>query len=92
MSGSDTGDGGVSVILELVPDPTNQHDKNAVAVRIDGAHAGYIGRDEASLVGAMLKKLGGGRSMRCRCTIRGGGEFPFEVVIDGIPDAYDHGA
>jgi hypothetical protein len=63
-----------------------------VAVRIDGAHVGYIGRDEAPLVGAMLKKLGGARSMRCRGTIRGGGEFPFGVAIDGIPDAYDYGA
>src|SRR6476469_1220661 len=32
---------------ELVPEPDNPHDPNAVAVRIDGRPVGYLPRDEA---------------------------------------------
>ncbi|HEX7949006.1 MAG TPA: HIRAN domain-containing protein [Candidatus Limnocylindrales bacterium] len=85
----DTGREGISVILELVPEPSNKYDRNAVAVHIDGATVGHIDRDEAPLVGAMLRKLGGGQGLRCRGTIRGGADYPFGVAIDGIPDAYE---
>jgi hypothetical protein len=74
-----------------VPEPSNKYDRNAVAVQIDGAIVGHIGRDEAPVVGAMLRKLGGAGGHRCRGTIRGGADYPFGVAIDGIPDAYDYG-
>ena len=80
---------GVSVMLELVPEPSNRYDRNAVAVRIEGAIVGHIDREEALLVGTMLRKLGGGQGLACRGTIRGGADYPFGVAIDGIPDAYE---
>lgn len=86
--GADTREG-VSVVLELVPDPKNPYDHDAVAVLIDGELVGHIDRDEARLVGAMLRKLGGGRALKCRGTIRGGADYPFGVSIDGIPDSYE---
>lgn len=88
-AGADTS-AGVSVILELVPEPTNPYDSNAVSVRIEGEPVGHIHRDEAPIVGAMLRKLGNGQPMRCRGAIRGSGDYPFGVAIDGIPDAYDY--
>ena len=81
---------GISVILELLPEPTNPYDRNAIAVRIDGQQVGHIGRDEAPVVGAMLRKLGHRRLVQCRGTIRGGGDYPYGVSIDGIPDAYNY--
>jgi hypothetical protein len=72
-----------------VPEPSNKYDINAVAVRIEGAIVGHIDRDEALLVGVMLRKLGGGEGLFCRGTIRGGADYPFGVAIDGIPDPYE---
>lgn len=31
--------------VQLVPEPTNEHDKNAIKVLFDGLHVGYIPRD-----------------------------------------------
>gem|GEM_PF-1993167 len=86
---AEAGREGISVILELVAEPSNQYDRNAIAIHIDGVIVGHIDRDEAPVVGAMLRKLGGGRGLRCRGTIRGGADYPFGVAIDGIPDAYE---
>lgn len=38
----------VEARAELAPDPANEHDPNAVAVKIGGALVGYLPRDEAS--------------------------------------------
>lgn len=86
---AEAGREGISVILELVAEPSNQYDRNAIAIHIDGVIVGHIDRDEAPVLGAMLRKLGGGRGLRCRGTIRGGADYPFGVAIDGIPDAYE---
>lgn len=44
----------------LVPDPTNPHDKNAVAVFVDGLHVGYMERAHASTHHPVIAKLPGG--------------------------------
>lgn len=41
----------------LVPDPNNPHDKNAVAVFVDGLHVGYMERADASTHHAAIAKL-----------------------------------
>ncbi len=39
------------LMAELVPDPDNEHDKNALKVLIDGKHVGYIKAGSAKHVG-----------------------------------------
>ena len=80
-----------SVVVELVREPHNRYDKNAVAVHLGGAVVGYLPREEAALVGPMLKSLERGRACRARATIRGGsdGAPSFGITIDGIPDPYE---
>lgn len=41
---------------ELVKEPKNQYDKNAIAVMIDDATVGYISRDDNLAVAELLKK------------------------------------
>lgn len=41
--------------VELVPEPKNPHDKNAIKVMIAGEHVGYISRDENVHVGSLLQ-------------------------------------
>jgi hypothetical protein len=38
---------------ELVPEPTNKHDKNAIAILCDGKRVGYIPADETDEVRAL---------------------------------------
>lgn len=40
---------------KLIPEPKNEHDKNAVMVTIDGKKVGYIKREECSAVKDILK-------------------------------------
>jgi len=80
---------GISVILELAPEPSNRNDGNVVAVLLDGAVVGHISQEEAPLVGAMLRRLGGPGTVRCRGTVQGRGAYPLGVFIDGIPDVYE---
>ena len=57
---------------ELVPEPTNPHDPNAVMVRIDGQRVGYLSRQDAKELGpvivAGIKTHGSGM---CRAFIAG---------------------
>lgn len=40
--------------VELVPEPTNEHDPNAIAVYVDGAHVGYVPASETGEVRQLL--------------------------------------
>jgi len=40
--------------IELIPEPTNQHDSNAIAVYVDGAHVGYVPASETADVRQLL--------------------------------------
>ena len=40
--------------VELIPEPTNQHDPNAIKVVIAGQHVGYIPKTDTELVQAFL--------------------------------------
>jgi len=44
----------------LVPDPTNPHDSNAVAVFVDGLHVGYMERHDARVYHAPIAAVPGG--------------------------------
>ena len=41
---------------ELIKEPDNPHDKNALAVVVDGAKVGYISRDDNLTIAQLLKK------------------------------------
>jgi len=45
------------VTAELVPEPTNRHDKNAVQVLIQGLTVGYLPREDAQRYQPVLSKL-----------------------------------
>jgi collagen type III alpha len=59
-------------MAELVPEPTNKFDPNAIMVRIDGACVGYLSRGDAAKFGpaikAAIKQQGTGC---CRAMIAG---------------------
>ena len=49
IAGKKTEDGfDLPVTAALVPEPSNEHDRNAVSVQIDGALVGYLPRDLAA--------------------------------------------
>lgn len=57
----------------LVPDPTNEHDPNAVKVMIEGRHVAFLARDDAKAHLAALRRLGvPGQPTRCAAIINGG--------------------
>lgn len=43
-------------MAELVPEPTNPHDKNAIMVKIDGQQVGYLSRRDAQELGPYIAK------------------------------------
>lgn len=57
----------------LAPDPTNEHDPNAVKVMIEGRHVAFLARDDAKAHLAALRRLGiPGQPTRCAAIINGG--------------------
>lgn len=74
----------------LVPEPENIHDHNAIRVEIDGRKVGYISREEAPAVGALIKRTGGGnQSLTVGAVIVGGwksaestGHFGVQIHLD----------
>jgi hypothetical protein len=61
VSGSRTKDGSLSSFTksaDLVAEPTNPHDRNAVAVRIDGLTVGYLSRADAVQFHEVMERLG----------------------------------
>jgi hypothetical protein len=59
-------------LAELVPEPTNPHDPNAIMVKIDGRQVGYLSRRDAVEYGAYISQaiLQQGTGM-CRAVIAG---------------------
>jgi hypothetical protein len=74
-------------IAELVPQPDNPHDRNAVAVMINGDLIGYLAREEAAEYSRPLQTRRRSQPSTCRVFITGGraGRSSYGVVIDGIP-------
>lgn len=69
--------------VELVPEPDNQYDPNAVKVIVDGVHIGYIKKGSCKHV---LRLLEENRIRRITCTIGGG---PYKVVWEEYDDEKD---
>lgn len=69
--------------VELVPEPDNQYDPNAVKVMVDGVHIGYIKKGSCKHV---LRLLEEDRIRRITCTIGGG---PYKVVWEEYDDEKD---
>jgi hypothetical protein len=53
-------------LAELIPEPNNPHDRNAIRVEIDGHHVGYLSRENAVQLRAELRK-GKVQGMRLTC-------------------------
>lgn len=69
--------------VELIPEPDNQYDPNAVKVVVDGAHIGYIKRESCKRV---LQLLSEDRIRHISCTIGGG---PYKAVWEEYDDDKD---
>lgn len=75
----------VGVLAALIPEPTNPHDKNAVAVVIDGTHVGYLARADARRYRSVMQVVAAAAKVAyCNGTIFGGrrpGE-PLQVWLE----------
>ena len=69
--------------VELVPEPENPHDKNAIKVLIDGLHVGYI---KAGSCAHLLKIINESRIRSIECRISGG---PYKIVTEEYDDEKD---
>ena len=78
-------------VARLIREPTNVHDPNAVMVTVDGQTVGYINRDDAEDVAAMVERMDAQRSPAwVPATIVGGwrdsrGSGSFGIELDGLP-------
>ncbi|WP_433362104.1 HIRAN domain-containing protein [Actinoplanes sp. CA-142083] len=76
----------VIAVAELVPEPGNRHDQNAVAVRIGGQLVGYLPRDEAARYSpALFQLVTQGWSPQVACRVWGAswdGNFRGSVRLD----------
>jgi hypothetical protein len=76
---------GVSVLVDarLVPEPTNRHDRNAVAAVINGLTVGYLSREQAvNYHRAMMKRgFGGAPLVGFQARIRGGWLRPADELF-----------
>ena len=68
---------------ELVPEPDNPHDPNAIKVIVDGVHVGYIKSGSCSHVHKLLKE---NRIEKIECRI-GGGKYKY-IGYDEDDDKY----
>jgi hypothetical protein len=74
---------------QLVPEPDNPHDANAVAVMVEGERVGYLKRDVAASYSAVLQELG--KPLECRIRIQrqdaSSGERLLQAFLDEpLPD------
>jgi hypothetical protein len=69
-------------VAELVAEPTNPYDPNAVAVMIDGRQVGHLSRQTAAIVCARLTARG--RPCKVRAAIVGGWERGKDVGNFGV--------
>ena len=79
------------LIAELVREPGNQHDRNAIRVVAGGQTVGYLERSEAADYQPLLRHLEGlGRRALCRALLtREGKSGEFSIEIEGIPEPPD---
>lgn len=73
-----------STKTELIPEPSNPQDPNAIKVIVDGIHIGYIKAGSCSHV---LKLLRENRIKKIECTICGG-KYKY-LSYDEFEDIYD---
>jgi hypothetical protein len=72
----------LAVESQLVPEPDNPHDPNAVRVEIEGAKVGYLPRALAAAWSARLAELAARRRVgACEATIVGGADTPLGVFL-----------
>lgn len=65
-------DVGFDCIAELVPEPTNEHDPNAIMVQIEGRCVGYLSRSDARTFGpAVIEGVRRQGTGMCRAYIAG---------------------
>lgn len=69
-------------IATLYQDDDNEHDPNAVAVKIDGETVGYLPRDEAKHFRRWADKEGLDRKSTCRAVIVGGEGKDYSIWLD----------
>ncbi len=65
-----------TVAVELIPEPTNEHDPNAIKVVVDGMHIGYIQADCCQYVKNLLET---NSIRRISCNIGGG---PYKCISE----------
>ena len=74
------GGGAVEIEVQLVPEPTNRYDRNAVKVMAGPAHVGYIPRDLAGAYQPVLSELiAAGYAPQCGAQVRAWPEYEVDV-------------
>jgi hypothetical protein len=77
---------------QLVPEPENEYDPNAVRVEVDGRKVGYLPRDLAPAWAPRLAELAARRRVGgCEATIVGGAETALGVFLRLPPASGDPG-
>ena len=69
--------------VELIPEPENPHDPNAVKVIVDGEHVGYVKKGSCKHI---LKLIAENRILRIDCEIGGGN---YKIVSEEYDDEKD---
>lgn len=69
--------------VELVPEPDNPHDKNAIMVVVDSEHIGYVKKGSCS---HLLKVIREGRIQSISCDISGG---PYKYISEDYDEDLD---
>ena len=69
--------------VELIPEPENPHDPNAVKVVVDGEHVGYIKKGSCKHI---LKLIAEDRILRIDCKMGGGN---YKIVSEDYDDEKD---
>jgi collagen type III alpha len=86
---SESGDE-VRLVAVLVPDPSNPHDKHAVAVFVDELHVGYMERPDARRYHAAIRRLSKGElTVPSRQWLRGTDRDTWARVTLSLPDPED---
>lgn len=65
-------------VLDLVPDPDNPHDPNAVEVRLGGHMVGYVQKMEAKRVSPILQL---GVQYKCKVVSREASDNKYEQIL-----------
>jgi hypothetical protein len=71
------------VVAELILEPHNQYDGNAVAVWVHGRHVGYLSREDAAVYGPGVKSLAAHGPVTLNAVIVGGG-FGDDQALLGV--------